>query len=42
MVHATDVVTLAVSIVFAAWAFAIHLCRDGGLDGAGEAGAASD
>lgn len=39
MVHAPDVVTLAVSIVFAAWAFAIHLCRDGRAEGPDDTGA---
>ena len=42
MVQAPDVVTLAVAIVFAAWAFALHLCRDGGIEGPDEVGTAWD
>lgn len=34
MIHLSDLASLGAAFVFATWAFALHLCREDGPDGA--------
>ncbi|WP_276606861.1 hypothetical protein [Nakamurella flava] len=36
MIHLSDLATFGAAFVFAVWAYAVHLCRDIGPDGADE------